>query len=105
MENGSIASINYFANGNKSVTKEYIEVFSGGTVAQIDDFKTLKISGKKTKNYKYSQDKGHAAGVQAFLKSIKDGKACPIPFEESYLSMLATFKVNQSIVENRKILI
>jgi predicted dehydrogenase/threonine dehydrogenase-like Zn-dependent dehydrogenase len=105
MENGSIASINYFANGNKSVTKEYIEVFSGGTVAQIDDFKTLKIFGKKTKKYKYTQDKGHADGVQAFLKSIKDSKVCPIPFEESYLSMLATFKVNQSIVENRKIIL
>ncbi len=105
MENGSIASINYFANGNKSVPKEYIEVFSGGTVAQIDDFKTLKVFGKKTKTYKYNQDKGHANGVQTFLKSIKEGKACPIPFEESYLSMLATFKVNQSIAENRKIVL
>jgi len=103
MENGSIASINYFANGNKAVPKENIEVFSGGTVAQIDDFKTLKIFGKKTKTHKYSQDKGHAACVQAFLKSIKDGKACPISFEESYLCMMATFKVNQSLIENRKI--
>ena len=106
MENGSIASINYFSNGNKSVQKEYIEVFSGGTIAQIDDFKTLKVFGKKTKKYTYKgQDKGHAAGVQAFLKSINDGEPCPIPFLESYLSTLATFKVNQSIVENRKILI
>lgn len=105
MENGSIASINYFANGNKSVPKEYIEVFSGGSVAQIDDFKTLKISGKKTKNYKYKQDKGHAKCVQTFLKNINKGEACSIPFEESYLSMLATFKVNQSLKENRKIVI
>jgi polar amino acid transport system substrate-binding protein len=106
MENGSIASVNYFANGNKSVPKEYIEVFSGGTVAQIDDFRTLKVFGNKSKTIKYKgQDKGHAAGVQAFLKSIKEGEECPIPFEESYLSMLATFKVNQSIAENRKILI
>ena len=104
MENGSIASINYFSNGNKSVPKEYIEVFSGGTIAQIEDFKTLKVSGNKTKIYKYKgKDKGHAAGVQAFLKSIKEGKPCPITFEESYLSMLATFKVNSSILENRKI--
>ena len=104
MENGSIASINYFSNGNKSVPKEYIEVFSGGTIAQIEDFKTLKVFGNKTKIHKYKgKDKGHAAGVQAFLKSIKEGKPCPITFEESYLSMLATFKVNSSILENRKI--
>ena len=104
MENGSIASINYFSNGNKSVSKEYIEVFSGGTIAQIEDFKTLKISGNKTKTYKYKgKDKGHAAGVQAFLKSIREGEPCPTTFEESYLSMLATFKANLSILENRKI--
>lgn len=104
MKNGSIASINYFANGNKLVQKEQIEVFSGGTIAQIDDFKSLKIFGRKTQIWKYKgQDKGHANGVQAFLKSIKEGHPCPIPFEESYLSMMATFKVNQSLIENRKI--
>jgi polar amino acid transport system substrate-binding protein len=106
MKNGSIASINYFANGNKAVPKEQIEVFSGGTIAQIDDFRSLKIFGNKSKTIKYKgQDKGHAKGVQTFLKSIKEGKSCPIPFEESYLSMLATFKVNQSILENRKIIL
>ena len=105
MQNGSAASINYFSNGNKQVSKEYIEVFCGGTVAVINDFKELIVYGDKIKKTKYKQDKGHAACVQAFLKSIKEGKPCPIPFEESYLSMLATFKVNQSILENRKIMI
>lgn len=106
MKNGSIASINYFANGNKSVPKEQIEVFSGGTIVQIDDFRSLKTFGNKSKTIKYKgQDKGHANGVQTFLKSISKGQPCPIPFEESYLSMLATFKVNQSLKENRKIII
>ena len=106
MKNGSIASINYFANGNKAVPKEQIEVFSGGTIAQIDDFRSLKTFGNKSKTIKYKgQDKGHANGVQTFLKSISKGQPCPIPFEESYLSMLATFKVNQSLKDNRKILI
>jgi polar amino acid transport system substrate-binding protein len=104
MENGSIASINYFSNGNKEVPKEYIEVFSGGTIAQIDDFKSLVIYGSSIKKFKYKgQDKGHAACVRAYLNSIKEGKPCPIPFEESYLSTLATLKVNQSIVVNRKV--
>jgi polar amino acid transport system substrate-binding protein len=106
MKNGSIASINYFANGNKAVPKEQIEVFSGGIIAQIDDFRSLKIFGNKSKTIKYKgQDKGHAKGVQTFLKTIKEGLPCSIPFEESYLSMLATFKINQSLKENRKILI
>lgn len=106
MKNGSIASINYFANGNKTVPKEQIEVFSGGTIAQIDDFRSLKIFGNKSKIIKYKgQNKGHAKCVQTFLKTIKEGQPCSIPFDESCLSMLATFKVNQSIKENRKFLI
>jgi polar amino acid transport system substrate-binding protein len=104
MENGSVASINYFANGNKSVAKEYIEVFCGGTIAQIFDFKTLKVFGKSKNTYKYKgQDKGHAAGVQGFLKSINKGDENPIPFEESYVSSLATLKVNESIMTGRSI--
>ncbi len=106
MENGSVASINYFSNGNKSLHKEFIEVFIGGTVAQIDDFKTLTIFGSKKKKYKFKgQDKGHAEELKQFLNSIKEGRNCPIPFEESYLSTLATFKVIESIKNTRKIFI
>jgi predicted dehydrogenase/threonine dehydrogenase-like Zn-dependent dehydrogenase len=105
MQNGSTASINYFSNGNKQLSKEYIEVFCGGSVAVIHDFRELILYGNRIKKTKYKQDKGHGACVQAFLTAIKNGKPCPVPFEESYLSMLATFKVNQSILENRKILI
>jgi len=106
MGNGSVASINYFANGNKAVPKESIEVFCGGSIAHIKDFGELTIFGKIPKRIKYKgHNKGHAAEVQSFIMAIKEGKPCPIPFEESYLSMLATFKVNQSIAENRKIIL
>jgi predicted dehydrogenase/threonine dehydrogenase-like Zn-dependent dehydrogenase len=103
MQNGSTASVNYFSNGNKQVSKEYIEIFCAGKVAVINDFKELILYGDKIKKTKYKQDKGHGACVQTFLKAIKEGKPCPVPFEESWLSMLVTFKVNQSILENRKI--
>jgi polar amino acid transport system substrate-binding protein len=100
--NGSIASVNYFSNGNKNLSKEFIEVFCGGTVAQIDDFKILTIFGKSVKKTKFKgQDKGHSAEMQLFLNSIREGKPCPIPFEESYLSTLATFKVLESIKTGR----
>ena len=92
MKNGSIASVNYFANGNKGVAKEKIEVFSGGTIAQIDDFKTLKIFGNKSKIIKYNgQDKGHAKIVQTFFKTIRKGLPPCIPFEELYLSTSGYF--------------
>lgn len=106
MANGSIASINYFANGNKEVPKEYIEVFGAGSIAQIEDFKFLKVYGKSKQEKKYKeQDKGHANCIQTFLGGIKEGKPSPISFEELHNSMLATLKVNQSLVEGRRILL
>jgi polar amino acid transport system substrate-binding protein len=97
-ENGSIASIAYYSNGSKALKKEYLEVFSAGQIAIIDDFKRLKIYGKKEKIYKLlNQDKGHIKGVELFLKSINNGLPCPIPFEDIYISTLATFKVIKSI--------
>jgi len=102
--NGSIASVNYFSNGSNNLPKEQIEVFCGGTVAVIDDFKSLTIFGKSIKRTKFkSQDKGHAAEIASFLNSIRDGRPSPIPFEESYMSMLATFKVMESIRTGRTI--
>ena len=106
MKNGSIASINYFSNGSPLVSKEEIEIFCGGTIVQINDYKTLIVSDKKSKKIKYkSKDKGHVGELNLFLNSIKNGNPCPIPFKESYLATLATFKIVQSLSENRKIIL
>ena len=103
-KNGSVASISYFSNGSKKLSKEHIEVFCGGTVAQIDDFKKLTILGNHKKRIKYKGfNKGHKEEIQQFFKSITSGTPCPIPFYESYLSTLATFKVLQSIRERSKV--
>lgn len=105
-QNGSIASINYFSNGNKKVPKEYIEVFSQGSIIQIDDFKRMTISGKKSRKIKFkSQDKGHAREMELFLESVRNGTPSPISFEQCYNSSLATLLAIQSIQENRKIVI
>jgi polar amino acid transport system substrate-binding protein len=103
-KNGSVANISYFSNGNKSLPKEYIEIFCSGTTAIIDDFKSLTLYSKKVKKQKLkSQDKGHADELRKFILSIKERKPCPIPFSELYLSTLATFKVLDSLKENRLI--
>jgi len=102
--NGSVASINYFSNGNKDVSKEFIEVYCGGTIAQIDDFRSISIYSKSKKQIKYkSQDKGHTSEMQQFAESISSGNPCPITFEDTYLSTLATFKVLESIRTRRAV--
>ncbi|MCE7994809.1 MAG: Gfo/Idh/MocA family oxidoreductase [Roseivirga sp.] len=104
--NGSVASVNYFSNGNKRVAKEQIEVFCGETVCRIDDFKTLTIFGASEKTIKFKgQDKGHQEEIKQFLGAVNSGSGQPISFEECYLSSLATLKVMQSLKEQRTIVL
>ena len=101
MENGSIAAISYFSNGSKELAKEHLEIFTNGQSIVINDFKTMSIYGKSTKTINLSnQDKGHKEEVTVFLEAIKKGQPCPIPFNETYNAMLATFKVEESIAKN-----
>lgn len=102
--NGSIAGISYFSNGSKQVPKEKIEVFYGGKTAEVNDFTSLTIhpnQSSKSVNMKLStQDKGHRHSFAAFLDSVRSGQGAPIPFAEQYLSMLATFYVRESVMQN-----
>jgi polar amino acid transport system substrate-binding protein len=106
MENGSVATIAYYSNGNKDVSKEYIEVFNGGVIARIDDFKELVVNGPKgTRKVKSVQDKGHKAEVEAFANALRNGKPAPISFDELYNATSSTFKVLESIAINGKTLV
>ena len=41
--NGSEGIISYLANGDRSFSKERIEVFGGGSTAVLDDFRRLEL--------------------------------------------------------------
>lgn len=98
-ENGSTASISYFSNGNKKVPKEQLELFQGGTVFQLQDFKQLNLiteRGKKTQKGG-KQDKGHEGELKEFTKAIKEGYPLPIGFEEIYQVTAKTFELIKSL--------
>jgi len=98
-ENGSTGVVAYYANGSKSLAKEYIEIFSSGTTFILNDFKELKIytKGKPSKKKSINQNKGQKEMVNAFINGIsKNGKA-PIPFVEIVAVTRAAFKVIESL--------
>jgi polar amino acid transport system substrate-binding protein len=104
--NGSVASINYFANGSKSLAKEYLEVHTHGVSAIVNDFKELIWhSNSRKKETLVNQNKGHKEEVGAFLQALKQGGQVPIPFEELYYSSLLPFKVIESIQTGKSILL
>ena len=81
--NGSIGTINYFANGHKSYAKEKITIFGDDKVLELDNFKTLKGYGFKNFNKLslWQQDKGQKQLFQAFIAGCKQGQY-PISFDE-----------------------
>jgi predicted dehydrogenase/NADPH:quinone reductase-like Zn-dependent oxidoreductase len=96
---GSQATISYVANGDKSFSKERIEVFGGGSVAMLEDFRRLElVQGGKRRVFRslLRQDKGHRGEWQAFVDAIQGGKASPVPPHEIVTTMLATFALEES---------
>jgi predicted dehydrogenase len=98
-ESGSIGTISYLANGDKSLSKERVEIYGHGCTAVIDDFKSLTVyaGGRKKEKKLFSQDKGQKAEVRTFLDAILQGKPSPIPFEELYSASKVAFGILESI--------
>lgn len=96
--NGSTATISYYAYGDNSMPKEYIEVFSSGVSMQMNDFRELTIfkGGKSSKEKSANQDKGFVNEFKAFKEAAKSGKEA-IGFESIYNTTRTTFKILESI--------
>ena len=98
--NGSIGTITYVCNGDRAFSKERIEMFRGGAVAVLDDFRRLDLVryGKtKTFHSRLRQDKGHKPEWRAFYDCITSGTPTPIAFEEIFASTLATIRIAESL--------
>jgi len=96
---GSLGTVTYLANGDKSFPKERVEVFTGGKVAVLDDFRALEtVSGGNRKTVKSAQqDKGHRAGWQAFLEACLAGGPAPIPYTDLLGVTRASFAAVQAL--------
>jgi len=98
--NGSQATINYLANGDRCFSKERLEVFGGGAVAVLDDFRGLELvheGHREVSRCRWRQDKGHAALWQAFSRALQKAGPSPIPFHEIVASTLVTLRIKESI--------
>lgn len=103
---GSIGNIAYLANGEKSFPKEYLEVFCGGKIIILDDFKSLTLAdhGRRTVLHsRFSQDKGHRGAWQAFLEAIRHGKQPPIAYEQLIGVSKAAIAAHESLYTGTEI--
>ena len=98
--NGSQGTINYLANGDRSYSKERVEVFGGGAVAVLEDFRRLELVRHGRRQVCRSwlrQDKGYCGEWEAFASAVRSGGDAPIPFDEVVASTLATVRAVGSL--------
>jgi len=81
---GSIGTVHYLSNGHRSFPKERLEVFAGGRVLQLDNFRRLRGYGWPgfTRMNLWRQDKGQDACAGAFVKAVRAEGPSPIPLDE-----------------------
>lgn len=103
-KDGSLAVINYFSNGHKSYPKEKIEVYTGGKILFLNNFK--KLIGYGFKGFKkmslFNQDKGHNNCMLEFINNIKKGEQAPIPLNELLEVTEATLLADELIKSSFK---
>jgi predicted dehydrogenase len=102
----SIGTVCYLANGDKSFAKEYLEVFSGGSIAVLNDFRSLELvkNGRRTVYHsRFTQNKGHLDSWKTFLNAIKTGSNPPIPYDHLYGVTIASFAASRAMTVKESI--
>lgn len=97
---GSLGTVTYLANGDKAFPKERLEVFCGGRVAVLDDYRRLEMVHKGRKQTQVSrlrQDKGHQAEWIAFEAAVWTGGAPPIPYDQLFGVSRASIAAQQAL--------
>ncbi len=84
-ENGSIGTVHYFSNGNKSYPKETLEIFANNSIVRLENYMKIKSWGINL-NYtnRFKQDKGQKECIKSFINAVKLGKESPIPINEIF---------------------
>ena len=101
---GSIATLAYLSNGERSLPKEHVEVFCEGSVARLHDFTLLElVRNGRTRRVKCHHDKGHKQEIKLTLEAMRSGAPSPISFAELVEVTETTFAIHEAIAVDRTI--
>lgn len=107
MRNGSLANIVYTTGGDKLFPRERIEVFGGGAVCVIDNFRRMTwIRGGRTRRHGWpwsSVDRGYREEMTVMIDAIRRGASFPVPFDEYVAATRTTFAVLEALRTRRPV--
>ena len=93
---GSITSLNYCNFGSSKFSKEKIEVFAGGTVIEINDFREIKTSDGLHKKYNFL-NKGLYESLENFIEVLQGKRTLELGVEDGARSTICALKVLDSL--------
>lgn len=104
---GSVASLVYTAMGNRSLNREYIEIFFDNKTIVSRDFRYSElIAGKQSEKFKTSgQALGYSEEIKAFIEHTtgKTDDRSVVP--DNFIAMQSVFAIEQSLAQNKTIAI
>jgi predicted dehydrogenase/threonine dehydrogenase-like Zn-dependent dehydrogenase len=89
------ATISYLVEGDPRFPKERLEVFGGGRVATLDNFRRGEFWAAGRKVFRAGlggTDKGQAGEIEALIAAVKSGGPMPIPTASLIATTRATIK-------------
>jgi polar amino acid transport system substrate-binding protein len=95
---GSLGILQYLANGDSSVPKEYCEVYGGGRTAIMNNFKSVEMfNGGKQIRKTFDGKKGHTEEVHHFIEAVSGKVPHVLTFESLYATTLVTIRAVESL--------
>lgn len=105
LADGSIGTVHYFGNGDKSYPKETVEVFSEGRVLRLENFRILRGYGWSgfSKSRLFKINKGFHETAFNIIRAVAAGGPALMPFDGIENVMRATFAAVESAATRRPI--
>jgi predicted dehydrogenase/threonine dehydrogenase-like Zn-dependent dehydrogenase len=98
-ESGAVGTVAYLTQGDAKVPKEFIEVFGGGRVAQMDNFESITLyeGGNRKKTSMGRLDKGQKDELRAFVDAVRTASPMPISVNSLFDTTLVTLATQRSL--------
>jgi len=102
---GSVGTLCYNTVGTGDFPKERLEVYGGGMVGVIDDFRNFELvkSGKHDRIKGANQDKGQSHEVAETIHSFRTAGAAPIAFSDLVAGMRVIFAARHSLLTGQAV--
>jgi predicted dehydrogenase len=97
-QDGSICTLTYTALGCKEHPKEQMEVFAGGTVLCLNDFKDLRMVGASRGHWhSETAQKGQLEELKTLAEALQAGGEWPIELSQQIAAMEVGFEVEKQL--------